>query len=228
MTASNDEQSAVADGHTGSGAPAPPEAAGAESGARTVPDGGHSESGARVSADGGGASIDKVRDLLFGSQLRELDRRFARLEERLVRETGQLREDLKARLEASDAHARTEADSLADQIRAERADRGDAHDNLARELKDTTRGLDRRTIALDDQLSRGLRDLRQQVLDQHQRLEDEVRRRTDELLATLTREVQALRAGKTDRSALAALLNEMALRLTDEDRAARDEDGGNG
>ena len=38
-------------------------------------------------ADASGGSIDKVRDLLFGSQLRELDRRFARLDERLARET---------------------------------------------------------------------------------------------------------------------------------------------
>jgi hypothetical protein len=206
MTISNDQQSAAA------AAPAA---------------GDRDEGGARGPADGA-ASIDKVRDLLFGTQLRELDRRFARLEERLVKETGQLREDLKARLEAADAYARTEADSLGDQIRAERADRGDAHDSLARELKDTAKALDRRTTALDDQLSKGLRELRQQMLDQHQRLEDEVRRRMDDLLATFTRETQALRAGKTDRSALAALLNEMAMRLTDEDRAAGDEDGGNG
>jgi hypothetical protein len=211
MTASNDQQSAEAqaDGRVEGGAGTAGDAAG-----------GH--------AEGNSASIDKVRDLLFGTQLRDLDRRFARLEERLVKETGQLREDLKARLEAADAHARTEADSLADQIRAERADRGDAHDNLARELKDTAKALDRRTTALDDQVSKGLRELRQQMQDQHQRLEHDVRRRIDDLLAAFTREMQALRAGKTDRSVLAALLNEMAMRLTDEDRAAGNEDGGNG
>jgi len=37
-----------------------------------------------------------------------------------------------------------------------------------------------------------------------------------------------LRADKTDRSTLAALLNEMAMRLTDELRVPGAEDGGNG
>jgi hypothetical protein len=179
-------------------------------------------------APGEAASIDKVRDLLFGSQLRELDRRFARLEERLVKETNQLREDMQVRLEALEIYARRETDSLADQVRAEHQDRVDAHGNLARELQETSKSLERRTTALDEQSSKGQREIRQQLLEQHQRLTDDVRRRTDELLATLTREAQALRSDKTDRSALAALLNEMAMRLTDELRVPGTEDGGNG
>ena len=177
---------------------------------------------------GGGASIDKVRDLLFGGQLRELDRRFARLEERLVKETNQLRQDMQARIDALEAYARKESDSLSDQIRAEHQDRVDAHDNLARDLKESSKSQERRTTALDEQTSKAQRELRQQMLEQHQRLSEEIRRRTEELLATLTRESQALRADKTDRSTLAALLNEMAMRLTDELRVPGAEDGGNG
>ena len=177
---------------------------------------------------GGGASIDKVRDLLFGGQLRELDRRFARLEERLVKETNQLRQDMQARIDALEAYARKESDSLGDQIRAEHQDRVDAHDNLARDMKESSKSQERRTTALDEQTSKAQRELRQQMLEQHQRLSEEIRRRTEDLLATLTRESQALRADKTDRSTLAALLNEMAMRLTDELRVPGAEDGGNG
>src|SRR5262245_8356625 len=56
----------------------------------------------------GGASIDKVRDILFGSHLREFERRFIRLEERLVKETNDLKEDVRSRLEALEAFARSE------------------------------------------------------------------------------------------------------------------------
>ncbi len=175
-----------------------------------------------------GGSIDKVRDLLFGSQLRELDRRFARLEERLAKETSQLRDDMQVRLEALETYARQETDSLADQLRAEHQNFVDAHGSLARELSETAKQLERRTTAVDEQSAKGQRELRQQLLEQHQRLSEDLRRRSDELLATVTREAQALRTDKTDRSALAALLNEMAMRLTDELRAADAEDGGNG
>ena len=190
--------------------------------------GGSQDHAARLTEPAAAGGIDKVRDLLFGSQLREMDRRFARLEERLVKETNQLRADLQLRLEALEVYARKETDSLGDQLRAEHEDRVEAHGNLARELKETAKGLERRTTALDDQSSKGQRELRQQLLEQHQRLTEDLRRRTDDLLATLTREAQALRTDKTDRSALAALLNEMAMRLTDELASAGGEDGGNG
>jgi hypothetical protein len=192
--------------------------------------GGNLEGGTRPTTGetAGGGSIDKVRDLLFGSQLRELDRRFARLEERLVKETNQLREDMQMRVETLEMYARKEIESLSDQLRAEHEDRVDAHGNLGRELTETAKSLERRTTTLDEQSSKGQRELRQQMLEQHQRLSDDLRRRTDDLLATLTREAQALRTDKTDRTALAALLNEMAMRLTDEFRVPGTEDGGNG
>ena len=45
-----------------------------------------------------GGNLDKVRDLLFGGQMRDFDRRFARLEERLIKETADLNDDVRKRL----------------------------------------------------------------------------------------------------------------------------------
>ncbi|MFI5095659.1 MAG: hypothetical protein ACHQIK_19695, partial [Candidatus Acidiferrales bacterium] len=42
-----------------------------------------------------GANVDKIRDILFGSNMREYEKRFARLEERLTKSSDALREDLK-------------------------------------------------------------------------------------------------------------------------------------
>ena len=76
--------------------------------------------------DPSAASIDKVRDILFGGQVREFDRRFSRLEDRLLKETSDLKDHLKARLEALEKFTKKETDSLADQIKAEKADRVDS------------------------------------------------------------------------------------------------------
>ena len=43
----------------------------------------------------GGASIDKVRDILFGVQMRDYDKRFARLEERMLKDTSDLKDDVR-------------------------------------------------------------------------------------------------------------------------------------
>jgi uncharacterized phage infection (PIP) family protein YhgE len=190
----------------------------------------HTASGARgpngadrQSGDpGNAASIDKVRDILFGGQVREFDRRFSRLEERLLKETNDLKEHLKGRLDALEKFTKKETESLADKIKSEHDDRADSHSTLARELKDTAKSLEKRTASLDDQQTKSQRELRQQILEQGQRLGEDLRKRVDDVLARLASEAQQLRSDKADRATVAALLTEMALRLSGEDLPGED------
>jgi hypothetical protein len=161
-----------------------------------------------------GASLDKVRDILFGVQMREFERRFARLEERLVKETSELKEDVKRRLDALESYARRESEALAEQIGKEQAARTDAGRDLSREIHEAAEACEHRSAALDEQLSKSQRESRQQQLEQYQRLSDDIRTRVDDVLATLAREAHELRSEKADRTVLASLLNEMAMRLT--------------
>ena len=55
-------------------------------------------------AAAGTGNLEKVRDILFGHQMREVDRRFVRLEERIIKETRDLRDDMKRRLDALEAY----------------------------------------------------------------------------------------------------------------------------
>lgn len=174
----------------------------------------------QATADPSAASIDKVRDILFGGQVREFDRRFARLEERLLKETNDLKEHLKTRLEALEKYTKKETESLADKIKSEHDDRVESHGTLTRELKDTNKSFEKRTGSLDDQHAKGQRELRQQILEQGQRLSDEMRKRVDDVLTRLASEAQQLRADKADRTVVAALLTEMALRLAGEELPA--------
>jgi hypothetical protein len=153
----------------------------------------------------GVGSIDKVRDILFGNQVREFERRFARLEERIVKETIDLKEDVRNRVEALEQYTKREMESLVDKLRAEHDDR-----------TESTAGLQRRITAVDEQLAKSQRELRQQILEQNQRLSDDIRRKMDEVLAALAHEAQTLRSDKADRASLAALLTEMAMRLTND------------
>ena len=176
----------------------------------------------------GTGNLEKVRDILFGHQMRDVDRRFARLEERIIKETRDLKEDLARRLEALEAHTTRETETLAGDIRQERSDRVEANTRFARELADATGAFERRCVSLDEQMARGQRELRQHMLEQQQRLSEDIRTRIDEVLAALARETHELRNDKTDRMALASLLKEMAMRLTDEFRLPGVEDGENG
>lgn len=170
-----------------------------------------------------GGNLEKVRDLLFGGQMRDYDRKFARLEERLVKETTELRDEVKKRIAALEAYMKAEIESLSDRLRAEQDARTGATKELTRDLRDRAQEFEQKTSQLDDLVARTQRDLRQQMHGLHQELADDIRERIEDVLARIAREAHELRTDKADRSALAALLTEMAMRLNGELRAAESE-----
>ena len=167
-------------------------------------------------ADESPGNIDKVRDILFGGQMREYERRFNRLEERLGQEVADLRDDLRKRLSALEDFMKQEAASLADRIRSEQDERTDATKDLSREARETAKAFEKKAGQLDDQIGKVQRELRQQILELQQRVTDDVRQKIDDVMVRLGREAESLRSDKADRATLAALLTEMAMRLTNE------------
>ena len=112
-----------------------------------------------------------MRDILFGNQMREVDRRFARLEERIIKETRDLKDDIKRRLDALEAHTLKETETLAGDLRQERGDRVDGNARFARELADTVANVRAAQRRPRRALGKGQREIRQQILEQQQRLE---------------------------------------------------------
>ena len=164
----------------------------------------------------GGGNLDQVREILFGAQSRGLEKRLARLEEELPKRAAEIREEIKRGLASLETYARTEIDSLNDRLRAEGKERGKSQEGFAAKLDDNAKGLRKEVAELGDRSTAAQRELRQQLLDQAKRLNDEIQRRTDDLAATLVRAVEELRSEKADRKAVAGILHEVAMRLADE------------
>ncbi|HEX8137744.1 MAG TPA: hypothetical protein VF544_09150 [Pyrinomonadaceae bacterium] len=164
----------------------------------------------------GAGNIDKIRDILFGVQMRDYEKRFSRLEERLIKEANDLREDTRKRFDALEQYVRQELESLNLLVTAEQNTRGEACEALSQSIKETARSFEKKTAQMDEQSTRSQSALRQQLLEQSKSLNDEIRRKYEELTALLEREAQELRTDKTDRSALAALFTEVALRLNND------------
>ena len=166
--------------------------------------------------DLGATNLDKVRDILFGEKIRDNDRRFARLEERLTQDTVELKEDVRKRLSVLEQFVKNEVEALADRIKTEHESRTDAETDLARDLRDAGKASEKRFSQIEDQIGRVQRELRQQILDMHQKINDDIQRQVEEVLARLTRASNELRADKLDRAMLATLLTEVAMRLNNE------------
>jgi DNA anti-recombination protein RmuC len=164
----------------------------------------------------GGASIDKVRDILFGVQMRDYDKRFARLEERLLKETADLKDDVKKRLASLEQYVKQELEALGERLSAEHGERVDEAKDLGQQLRETSKAFEKKTASMDDQSAKAQRELRQQLLETQQRLTEEIQQRHHELLEALSRDAGELRDEKADRAALASLFTEMAMRLNNQ------------
>ena len=61
---------------------------------------------------GGAGNVDKIRDILFGSQMRDYEARFARLEETLVKETMEIRETNRRRFDQLETYIKREFETV--------------------------------------------------------------------------------------------------------------------
>lgn len=163
----------------------------------------------------GAGNVDKIRDILFGAQMRDYARRFTRLEEVVDRSLSDLRKDVDDRITALETFARSEMGAIDERLRAEAGARADDTRRLSRELESTERGLQTRLGELADRTSRAEQSLRQQLLDLTRSLRNELRDQHGALTENLDRAVESLDDNKVDRANLAGLFTEIALRLDD-------------
>lgn len=175
-----------------------------------------SRSQAQAAMLAGTGNVDKIRDILFGSQMREYERRFSRLEERMLKEITNLKEDLKKGFDSLEAYIKKEVELLSDRQKTEQDDRTAAIQEVSRDLKDTATTIEKKIANIEDQLNKRARDLHDQILTQSKNISEEVQKKHEAISASLERETQELQNDKVDRSNLGELLMEMAMRLTNE------------
>jgi exonuclease VII large subunit len=161
-------------------------------------------------------NIDKIREILFGVQMRDYQKKFSRLEERILKDSADLREDTRKRFDSLENFVKNEFEALTNRLHAEQRTRDDAMRNLSEELQKTGKTFERKLSELDEQTTRSHRDLRNQILEQSKTLGEDIRHKHDEMSAMLAREVAELGTAKTDRASLAGLFTEVALRLNNE------------
>jgi hypothetical protein len=187
--------------------------------------GGDGAAGKRAAAPevAGTGNLEKIRDILFGAQVQDFEKRFHRLEERILKETADARAETNKRFEALEAFIRKEVESLAERIKTEQAERVESGKEHSREMREAVRALEKKLAQMDDVTTKNQRELRQQILDQSKALTEEIRSRVRESAAALSREIKDLRTEKTDRAALAGLFTDVAMRLSNDSKQPRKE-----
>jgi hypothetical protein len=158
-------------------------------------------------------SLDKVRDILFGGQMRAVDGRLQGLEERLSHDQAQMRADLGTRIGSLEADVRRELQSLSEQLSVDRVKRGEELKVLGADLRDALRNLEKRHVKLEEMGGAADAELRDSILEQSRAVSAQIERLSQRVAADLGREVAGLRHDKADISSLVGVFSDMAGRL---------------
>lgn len=154
--------------------------------------------------------VDKIRELLFGNQMQDYDRRFSKLEERFLQRFKDIESETARNLNVFEANGKKQVESLVGQLREEKDLRADADKEIERTLREQNQALEKRLRATSDQLSQLERDIADRLTQEAQSLREEIKRRNDDLQHAIEKMFSELSNVKTDRNLLAGLFVEVA------------------
>lgn len=164
-------------------------------------------------SDGGDRNVDQIRDILFGGQMRDYERRFGELQQRLELEAGRLREETGRALAELDGRLAEEIEKLGKQLRQEIGDRSQAVDDLETRTQQAARTARNEIGAQIAQLQQDLAAAGERHRRQLADLGAELKRAVAEAETALAAARNELRGEKVGRDDLAAMFAEIALRL---------------
>lgn len=160
-------------------------------------------------------SLEAVRDILFGAQMRSVESRLQAMEERLLREQNQLRTDLVRKIDDLESRTRDEFKAASERMTSDRARGSEETRSLGAEVTQAHRDLEQRHLRLQEATSLADAEIRDQLLMHASATSTEFARTRQALTTDIAGKHQELMTKKTDRVALARLLSEVAKRLDD-------------
>jgi hypothetical protein len=169
---------------------------------------------------GDAPGVDKIRELLFGNQMQDYDRRFEVMEQHFQQKMRDLETESARGIQSMESSVKKQLESIASQVRQEQDLRAEADKELGRGLREQIQGLEKHLSKVADQLASLDRDFTERLGRESQTLHEEIRRRNDDTRATMERMLSELMHVKTDRSLLAGLFVEIA-RCLNQDSTAK-------
>jgi len=166
-----------------------------------------------LSADNMDGNVDKIREILFGGQMRDYEQRFADLEKRLTKNIELISSNFEKRMDRLDSYAKREIEKLTEQVKDERKARREDGKQGSREFKELAQQVESWCAELEEQIGSETHDLRSLLQEQGEELSGIIHETHEQLSKNLAAETRNLADGKLAREDMAALLTEVALRL---------------
>ena len=154
--------------------------------------------------------LSEIREILFGSNMSEYEKRFQKIEERLVEEAAQLKEETRKQFGILEKYTKNEIELLIAQAKKEQTERQLSIRKLNTEFDEFRAEF----AGTRDEINQAFREIRSQILEQSKQLNDEMQAQLNIIRQLLNSHVEQLQTSKTDRTTLAMLLNDMAMKIS--------------
>lgn len=158
-------------------------------------------------------NVDQIRDILFGGQMRDYERRFQELNQRIEADLARMREAQDKRIAQIEKRIDDQLEKLGKLVRQEIDDRNGAVADLESRVQQAARTaraeINKAIDGVSGEVAQSDERLRAALADLH----DTFAARVGDAESALSRSGAELRAEKVGREDLAALLTEFALRL---------------
>src|SRR5215831_329996 len=142
---------------------------------------------ATTPAGGDAPGVDKIRELLFGNQMQDYEKRFLVLEERFQQKMADLEGVSTRNLGSVESSLKKQLESIAGQVRQEQELRSDANKEMARGLRELIEGMEKRISQTSDRLASLEREFMERLDHEAQALREDTRRRNEETRTTIER-----------------------------------------
>lgn len=157
-------------------------------------------------------SISKIRDILFGNNISEIDKRFNDQEAQFRHYTEKMAEDFQSKIDHLQEHFQKEINDLTKQLKTEREENKRINDQLFGKIDEIWANLNQ----FKEETSENNREVSKTQLDQFNQLNTKLDNTNKELKNVLENNTRKLTEAKVDRKALALMFSELALNLNND------------
>lgn len=162
-----------------------------------------------------GESISKIRDILFGNNMTEYEKKFSTLDVKLQNELIAIQRDFDKRVNDLEQFIKTELKSISVQFKQEETERIQVIKKLTKENE----ALGGKLTQLKEKLSENSKETRKLVLDKSKEQANELQIVNRELKDAMNKNINQLDENKVERSSLAVYLTELALKISGDSSA---------
>ncbi len=162
-------------------------------------------------------NIDKIRDILFGVQVRDFENRFSKLEKHFEEEFEKFRSETVKQLAALEETIEKGNLALTGRIFNEQDSRKSALKDLADEFKIASEKNQTEISRLIDKTENSEREIRTSLSEQSKSLVNLVEKKQQEVVERLVTMAEELKDSKSDRKSLSQAFAEISRLLSDEE-----------